>query len=302
MRKALALLAATALWAGGAQAQAQSGVAPPSIPLEYKVITTGPASLVANVTLVMGKKDAVLVDVPFTRADALRVAAEVLDSGKTLKTIFITHDHPDHFFGLDVLQDAFPDARIVADPVAAKDMARSIPLKFKRWAAQLGSNAPRRGVQPVALAGNTIDLEGHKLEVLGPMQGDHVHSTVLWDAEGRTLIAGDVLYNGVYVWLGEHGPAQYDAWLRTLDRLEALQPVRVIAGHRQPGLPDDNMSIAWTRAYITAFAAEAKGAKSSAELAARMATRYPNATEVLGGFLLGISSKVGAGEIPPWDE
>jgi glyoxylase-like metal-dependent hydrolase (beta-lactamase superfamily II) len=292
MRKILALLAVSALSIGVAHAK----------PLDYKVITTSPGSLVANVTLVTGEKDAVLVDVPFTRADAMRVAADVLDSGKTLKAIVITHDHPDHFFGLDVLQDAFPDAKILANPVAAKDMARSIPIKFKRWAAQLGTNAPRRGVQPEAMSGDSIDLEGHKLQVIGPMQGDHLHSTVVWDAETRTLIAGDILYNGVYVWLGEHGPAQYDAWLKTLDRLEAMNPARIVAGHRQPGLPDDNMSIAWTRAYITAFAAEARTAKTSAELASRMAQRYPNATEVLGGFLLGISSKVGAGEIPPWDE
>lgn len=292
MRRLLTVLLPALLAAGTAQAK----------PLEYKVITTSPASLVANISLITGEKEAVLVDVPFTRADAMRVAAEVLDSGKALKAIVITHDHPDHFFGLDVLQDAFPDAKILANPVAARDMARSIPIKFKRWAAQLGTNAPRRGVQPDAMQGDTIELEGHKLQVIGPMQGDHVHSTVLWDAETRTLIAGDVLFNGVYVWLGEHGPAQYEAWLRTLDRLEALNPARVIAGHRQAGLPDDNMSIAWTRAYITAFAAEAKTAKTSAELAAAMAARYPTATEVLGGFLLGVSSKVGAGEIPPWDE
>lgn len=211
MRKFITLLAASALSIGVAQAK----------PLDYKVIPTSPVSMVANVTLITGEKDAVLVDVPFARSDAMRVAAEVLDSGKTLKAIIITHDHPDHFFGLDVLQDAFPEAKIIANPVAAKDMARSIPIKFKRWSGQLGTNAPRRPVQPVAMTGDSFDLEGHKLQVMGPMQGDHVHSTVVWDEETRTLIAGDILYNGVYVWLGEHGPAQYDAWLKVLDQLVA---------------------------------------------------------------------------------
>lgn len=297
MRNVLSLLAASALLISAAHAQT-----PAKGPLEYKVIPTSPVSMVANVTLITGEKDAVLVDVPFARSDAMRVAAEVLDSGKSLKAIIITHDHPDHFFGLDVLQDAFPDAKIIANPVAAKDMARSIPIKFKRWSGQLGTNAPKRPVQPVAMAGDSFDLEGHKLQVLGPMQGDHVHSTVVWDAETRTLIAGDILYNGVYVWLGEHGPAQYDAWLKTLDQLEALNPVKVVAGHTKPGLPDDSMSIGWTRAYIKAFAEARSRSKTSKELAAIMAAKYPNATEVYGGFLLGISSQVGAGEIPPWDE
>ena len=162
MRKIFALLAASTLSIGAAQAK----------PLDYKIIATSPVSMVANVTLVTGEKDAVLVDVPFARSDALRVVADILDSGKTLKTIIITHDHPDHFFGLDVLQDAFPDAKIVAHPVAAKDMEKSIPIKFKRWSGQLGVNAPKRPVQPVAMSGESVDLEGHKLQVLGPMQGD----------------------------------------------------------------------------------------------------------------------------------
>lgn len=293
MRKYFTLLATTAaLVAATAQAK----------PLDYKVIPTSPVSMVANVTLITGEKDAVLVDVPFARSDALRVVADILDSGKSLKMIIITHDHPDHFFGLDVLQDAFPDAKIIAHPVAAKDMERSIPIKFKRWSGQLGTNAPKRPVQPAAMAGDSVDLEGHKLQVLGPMQGDHVHSTVVWDGETRTLIAGDVLYNGVYVWLGEHGPAQYDAWLKSLDRLEAMNPVRIVAGHTRPGLPDDSMSIAWTRGYIKAFADARTRSKTSKELAAIMVEKYPNALEVYGDFLLGISSKVGAGEIPPWDE
>ncbi len=294
MRKTLtmALAGLAAIAATGAGAK----------PLEYKVITTGPLSMVANVTLVSGEKDAVLVDVPFARSDAMRVAAEVLDSGKTLKAIIITHDHPDHFFGLDVLQDAFPNAQILANPVAAKDMARSIPIKFERWSGQLGTNAPRRPVYPVAMTGDSYDLEGHKLQVIGPMQGDHVRSTVVWDAETKTLIAGDVLYNGVYVWLGEHTPARYADWLAVLDKLEAMGPNRIIAGHRQPGLPDDNMSIAWTRAYIKSFVDARARTKGTRELAALMAQRYPNATEVYGGFLLGISSQVGSGEIPPWDE
>lgn len=295
MALALALLA-------GSPALAQSATQSATNPLEYEVIPTGPISMFANVTLIKGEKEAVLVDVPFARSDAYRVAAAVLDSGKHLQTIVITHDHPDHFFGLDVLADAFPDARIVANPVAARDMARSIPIKFKRWSGQLGTNAPRRPVQPQAMTGDSIDLEGHRLQVLGPMQGDHVDSTVVWDAQSRTLVAGDVLYNGVHVWLGEHTPARYAAWLATLDRLDTLRPVTVVAGHRHPGVANDNGAIGWTRDYIKTFVAARAASHSSAEIAAAMNKAYPDATEVYGGFLLGTSSKVGAGEIPPWDE
>ncbi|WP_353228898.1 MBL fold metallo-hydrolase [Novosphingobium sp.] len=271
-------------------------------PLKFQAIATKEVSMHANMTLITGEHEAILVDVPFARSDAYRVVADILDSGKKLTTIVVTHDHPDHFFGLDVLADAFPDARIVAAPAVARDMARSVPIKFARWSGMLGTNAPHRPMVPAAMTGDTLTIEGHTLSVIGPMQGDHIDSTVVWDPETRTLIAGDVVYNGMFVWLGEHTPARYDAWLAVLDRLDALHPVRVIAGHTRPGLPDDSMAIDWTRGYIKAFARSAKVAKTPAELQAMMRAQYPAAIDVYNCFLLCVPSQVATGAIPPWDE
>ena len=69
-------------------------------PLEFQVLS-GSFALAgnqpANYTLVTGETEALLIDVPFSRSDAHRVVAAILDSGKKLTTIFVTHDHPDHF-------------------------------------------------------------------------------------------------------------------------------------------------------------------------------------------------------------
>ncbi|MEV5955829.1 MBL fold metallo-hydrolase, partial [Streptomyces sp. NPDC051987] len=59
-------------------------------------------------TLVTGESEALLVDAAFTRADGHRLAAEVLDSGKTLTTVFVSHGDPDFYFGAEVIADAFP--------------------------------------------------------------------------------------------------------------------------------------------------------------------------------------------------
>ncbi len=271
-------------------------------PLTYDVIRTSEISLNANITLISGEKEAVLIDVPFSRADALRVAADVLDSGKTLKAILITHDHPDHFFGLDVLHSEFPDAEIIAAPVVVTDMTRSVPIKFERWSEQLGANAPRLPVIPAAMDSDTFLLEGYPLKVIGPMQGDHVRSTVIWDEGSRTLVAGDAIYNGMFVWLGEHTPDRYVAWLGVLDQLEAMKPQRVIAGHTRPDLSNDNASIEWTRNYITYFAEASRKAATSAQMQEIIRARFPEATDVLGCFLLCTSAQVAVGEIEPWDE
>jgi hypothetical protein len=85
--------------------------------------------------------------------------------------------------------------------------------------------------------------------------------------------------------------------------LESLNPVRVIAGHTKPGLPDDSFAIDWTRGYIRAFAKAAKIAKSSREMAAMIHALYPNAVNFPGTeFLVEVPTQVATGEIPPWNE
>jgi glyoxylase-like metal-dependent hydrolase (beta-lactamase superfamily II) len=61
-------------------------------------------------TLVTGEADALLIDAGFTRADGHRLTAAILDSGKRLTTIVVSHGDPDFYFGAEVVADAFPDA------------------------------------------------------------------------------------------------------------------------------------------------------------------------------------------------
>jgi glyoxylase-like metal-dependent hydrolase (beta-lactamase superfamily II) len=223
--------------------------------LSFEVIAgdySRPGNQPANYTLVKGRREALLVDVPLGRADAHRLIARILDTGLKLHTIFITQDHPDHFFSLELLTETFPKAAVVAHSVVAADIKRSISLRFDRLAEseRTGANAPWRGVVPAPLCIDHLRLEGHKIQILGPMQGNHVHATALWEPRTGALIAGELLYDGVFAFLGEHRLAQCDAWLESLDYLESLRPKRVFAGHSRPGLPDDSKAIDWTRGYI----------------------------------------------------
>jgi glyoxylase-like metal-dependent hydrolase (beta-lactamase superfamily II) len=271
-------------------------------PLKVEVLQTSAGSLHANAALIMGERDAVLVDPPFTKADAHRVAAMVLDSGKRLTHIFVTHDHPDHFFSMDVLAEAFPDAKIVAHKVVVEDIWRSLPFKVKRWSPMLGANGPAFPGAPAALESDTIMLEGHKLKVLGPMQGDHVHSTALWAPDIKALFPGDIVYNQMFLWFGEHGPVEIAAWDKALAGLEALKPEIVVAGHNRPGLPNDASGIAFSRRYIAAWPGMVAASKDSKDLQARVRAAFPDAIDVLDGFLLVNSSEVAKGEQPKWEE
>ena len=73
-------------------------------------------------TLIYGKQDAVLVDAFITAEQADALAGWVKRSGKNLTTIYITHGHGDHFFGIGALLDRFPNSRAVATPDVVKVM------------------------------------------------------------------------------------------------------------------------------------------------------------------------------------
>lgn len=271
-------------------------------PLKVETLRTSEGSLFSNIALIEGEKDAVLVDAPFTRADAHRVVAMVLDSGKRLTTIFVTHDHPDHFFAMEVLQDAFPDARIVAHPVVVADIWRSLPFKVKRWNPILGVNAPRHPSAPEPMTGDTIMLEGKELRVLGPVQGDHVHATALWAPSIKALFAGDLVYNEMFLWFGEHDAAAIAAWGKANDSFIALKPEIVVAGHARPGLGNDPAALEFTRRYIAEWPKLVAASKNAADMRARVQKAFPGAVDVLGDFLLGNSSRVAKGEQAAWTE
>jgi glyoxylase-like metal-dependent hydrolase (beta-lactamase superfamily II) len=271
-------------------------------PLEVEVLQTSPGSLSANIALIKGEKKAVLVDAPFTMADAHRVVAMILDSGKELETIFIGHDHPDHFFAMEVITEAFPDAKVVAHPVVVADIWRSLPFKVKRWGPLLGTNGPRRPTAPAELDSDTIMLEGRELKVIAPMQGDHVHATALWAPSIKALFPGDLVYNEMYLWFGEHDAAAIAGWGESIEELAALKPVMVVAGHSKPGMPNDASGLDYSRRYIAAWPKLVAASKDSADLRARVQKAFPDSVDVLGDFLLGNSSKVAKGEQPAWQE
>lgn len=65
----------------------------------------------------------------FSKSEALRIAADILDSGKTLKTIFVSYGDPDFYFGLDVFKQYFPNVQIIATPETVKHIQDTQALK-----------------------------------------------------------------------------------------------------------------------------------------------------------------------------
>ena len=77
-----------------------------------------------SATLIFCQRDAVLVDAFLTVEQAAALVEWVAASGKNLTTIYVTHGHGDHLFGIGALLNRFPKARAMAMPDVVKCMRR----------------------------------------------------------------------------------------------------------------------------------------------------------------------------------
>jgi glyoxylase-like metal-dependent hydrolase (beta-lactamase superfamily II) len=252
----------------GADARAQAK-------LSTQVMVGSEPGFLVTSTLVSGEKDAILVDGAFTLADAHRVVAAILDSGKNLTTVYVTHWHPDHYFGLVAIKQAFPKAKLVATPETVAEIKKTWQGKVKQWGPMYGQNLTTKPVIPTAIKDKELTLEGQTLELHGMVQGDSPENSYVWIPSTKTVIAGDTVYQGVHPWTAETNPAARQAWLKTLDQLQALGPTTVIAGHKDPKLKDDATGIDATRSYLKTFDELLAASKTPDELEAKLKTKFP---------------------------
>lgn len=272
--------------AGAAHAQ--------SAPLHLNVYHGDANSFYVSATVVSGDTEALVIDSGFTRADALRVAANVLDSGKTLKTILVSNADPDYYFGVEVLKAQFPQAQVVATPAVLARIQSLLDRKLAFWPPKMGANAPQHPVLPVAMQGTTLTVDGQTVEVRGTT-GPLAYRPYVWIPSIRTVAGNIAVFGNLHVWTADtQTPALRDAWRRQLDEIEALKPTTVVPGHMLPGTAMDVGTIRYTREYLLRFERELAKTRHSADLIATMKQAYPDAGLDIA---LQIGAKVGTGEM-----
>src|SRR5512136_2164923 len=103
------------------------------MPLKFRVFLHSYLGFNSNSTLIYGERDAILIDASQLLSVTHRMVAEIIPMRKNLTHIYVSHFHPDHHFGLGVLQFAFPNAKIVALPSVVKDVAVTSGDKLDLW-------------------------------------------------------------------------------------------------------------------------------------------------------------------------
>ena len=228
-------------------------------------------------TLIFGEYDAVLVDAMGTVAEAEALAAWVALHNRNLETIYITHAHFDHFYGLSILLDRFPGARAIATPKTVNAMQMSFTPVVERLARQLfPGQVPTKLVAPEPYEPETFTLEGHDLRIIEQGHTDSADTTSLHVPSIDLVVAGDVVYNQCHMYVGDTTPESRKNWITALDRLAALKPEIVVAGHKKPGVPDSPSTIQDTKQYLQDFDRVQKTATSDQNLFDEMTKLYPH--------------------------
>jgi glyoxylase-like metal-dependent hydrolase (beta-lactamase superfamily II) len=229
-------------------------------------------------TLIYGERDALLVDTFLTVEHTNELADWVAASGKNLTAIYITHAHGDHFFGLGMLLDRFPHAKALATSEVSTAMLSEIaPERVESfWKSRFPHQVPDHLVRAQPLDGTEIHLEAQELVIVKLGHTDTDNSTCLYVPSVRLVVAGDAVYNGIHPFQAETNKQNRLEWIAALDKIDALYPQAVVAGHKVPGADDSPDNIAKTRQYLLDFSRLEESTTTARDLYDRMLDLYPD--------------------------
>jgi glyoxylase-like metal-dependent hydrolase (beta-lactamase superfamily II) len=230
----------------------------------------------ATSTLVVGNAEAVLIDAQYTESEITALGDMIEQTGKRLTSIYITHGHYDHYYGLGQLVTRFPDAKPVATAAVVADINATLDDQAKQWQGFFGDDFAKASVLPQPLEGNGIDLEGQELRVIEVGQGDIAPSTVVHIPSIDTVVAGDVVYNRIHPMLALTGPKEWQAWIDSVDQVARLGAKIIVAGHKRPDASDGDLEtiLDGTRAYIRDYRDAVAASSTASDVVEIMKNKY----------------------------
>ncbi len=219
----------------------QGGVLPNGEPKRFSPMAS---------TLIYGDRDAVLTDPAMTVDQARALGDWVAAHDRNLTDIFVTHGHGDHWFAAGLLAERF-GARVVAAEGTIAQMRGNVAARPLLW-DKVYDGIPESPVTAVTVPENRFALEGDDLVIVEVGHTDSADTTVLHVPDLDLVVAGDVIYNGVHMYLGQSVVVGgFGTWRDAIDTVEALTPRHIVAGHQNHELDDDAArQIADTREYL----------------------------------------------------
>jgi glyoxylase-like metal-dependent hydrolase (beta-lactamase superfamily II) len=250
--------------------------------LAVRVVTSSDDQFWVNSVIIEGTHEVMLVDAQLTKTNAEKVLQQIQATKKPLSIIYITHEHADHFLGLEVFKDAYPMVRILANAHVADRINNVYQAKIDKWRGILGSGATSHVVPISKYDENFIRFDNSRIEIMKSIQGDTDENSMLWLPWQRTLIAGDVVFNDMHVYTAETDMSARARWLNSLKTIRELKPAVVIPGHSKSGAPlDATSAVTFTERYLLIFEEELNKARDPDDLIEAMKGQFPSADLVL---------------------
>jgi glyoxylase-like metal-dependent hydrolase (beta-lactamase superfamily II) len=255
------------------------------VSLGYRVFLHSYLGFRSTSVLFYGERDAILIDATQLRSDAHRMVAEIIPMRKNLTHVYVSHFHPDHHFGSGVIQNAFPQARVVALPSVVRDVVFTTSDKLDTWSIdRFGPDTPASILFPMPLHQPRLELEGHELLFYDGWEGDCINNSIVWVPSLGVLCATDVAFDDWNVWFIESNVERREKWRAALRDLKRFGARVIIPGHGSEktmeilGDPsrDYTSCVDWTLEYVDFYEEVYNTATSGAELAERITARYPN--------------------------
>jgi len=226
--------------------------------------------------IIYGEKEALLIDTQWTRSNAYRVCAEICELGVDLTQIFVTHAHPDHYFGTGYIKEQFPDAKVYAPEQTAHFYNTQFDEKIEHWTEVIGRhNVCLKKCQiDVLPADNKLYVEGMEVIIYPDRMGDLKYNSLVWIPELKTVYGSDILFNKSHPFTCEVTKSERKKWMEDIEFIEKLNPEVIIPGHFLPGTPFDYTVTDFMREYLLATEEVLASTKTEGEFFLEMSRRF----------------------------
>lgn len=242
------------------------------VDLTVQSYTSDPAGFAISNHLIAGTSEAILVDASFFRADAEQLVGLIKQSGKKLKLIWLTHAHPDHYLGLDIVLGAFPGTPVYSSPEVVASFGAIAPGAFQSNKASYGAMIADKLATVTAYTDDKLLLEGEELRIVKVPAGESEAATALYAPRQRLLFSGDTVGNNAYAWTAE---CRLEAMQQNLALLKGVGAVdKLYPGHgRAPG---SAASFDADQRYLQDAAPILKAAATAMDAVTQIKARYPS--------------------------